>query len=70
MSEIGEADPARVLLIEDEYLIAADMVRAMTAQGMKVVGPAGTIDGAMALIKAEGRIRLQRRSAGPASARR
>lgn len=51
-----EAPPAagprgrRVLIVEDEALIAMDMEVQLTAAGWDVVGPAGTINEALALI--------------------
>jgi CheY-like chemotaxis protein len=34
----------RVLVVEDEYLIADDLVRALTALGARIVGPAGSLE--------------------------
>jgi PAS domain S-box-containing protein len=42
----------RVLIVEDEALIAMDMEAQLTAAGWDVIGPAGTIDEALALIDA------------------
>lgn len=56
VTQDGRASRKRVLLIEDEYLIANEMARVLAARGMEVIGPAGTVDRAMALIKAGGRI--------------
>jgi ActR/RegA family two-component response regulator len=39
----------RVLIVEDQYLLAADMADALTDAGFEVVGPAGTLDDAFIL---------------------
>lgn len=39
----------RILIIEDEYLIASDLKRALTSAGAVVVGPAGTLETALSL---------------------
>jgi ActR/RegA family two-component response regulator len=46
----------RVLLVEDEYFIAADMARAFAARGVEVVGPVGNLDEAMQVIDVEDRL--------------
>jgi ActR/RegA family two-component response regulator len=43
----------RLLVVEDEYMIAADLARALEERGVDVVGPAGSVDGALALIDAD-----------------
>lgn len=40
----------KVLIVEDEYFIADDLVRAFEAQDAQVVGPAASIDDALGLI--------------------
>ena len=40
----------RVLIVEDEYFIAADLKRAVAEAGAIVVGPAGTLASAQALV--------------------
>lgn len=40
----------RVLIVEDEYFIAADLKRALAEAGAIVVGPAGTLASAQALV--------------------
>ena len=40
----------RVLVVEDEYFIADDLVSALAAVGVEPVGPAYTIDDALVLI--------------------
>jgi DNA-binding response OmpR family regulator len=44
---------ARVLIVEDEYLLADDLVRALGARGVDVVGPVATLDGAARLVEQE-----------------
>ena len=39
----------RILIIEDEYFIASDIKRALTGVGAVAVGPAGTLESALAL---------------------
>lgn len=41
-----------VLIVEDEAVVALELTRVLTAAGAKVVGPAGTIEEAMALLDA------------------
>lgn len=43
----------RVLLVEDEYLIAKSMARRLASAGIEVVGPVPTVAEALALLKAE-----------------
>jgi CheY-like chemotaxis protein len=40
----------RLLVVEDDYMIAAELVRALEDQGATVVGPAGSVADALALI--------------------
>jgi PAS domain S-box-containing protein len=42
--------PNRILVVEDEALIAMDMEAQLTAEGWDVIGPAGTVEEALALI--------------------
>lgn len=44
----------RLLVVEDEYLIAASLARALEGRGAEVVGPAGSVRDALALVEAEG----------------
>ena len=44
----------RLLVVEDEYLIAAALERALEDRGAEVVGPAGYVEGALRLVEAEG----------------
>ena len=41
----------RVLVVEDEYFIADDLAAALVAAGAEVVGPAPTVDAALALLE-------------------
>jgi DNA-binding response OmpR family regulator len=45
-------DGKRVLITEDEYLIAADLMFEVTAAGGKVVGTSGSVDAALDFIAA------------------
>jgi PAS domain S-box-containing protein len=44
----------RVLVVEDEPLIAMDIEGTLSAHGFSVVGPAGTLDGALKLVEQGG----------------
>jgi len=44
----------RVLIVEDEPLIAMDIEGTLSAHGFSVVGPAGTLDGALKLVEQGG----------------
>jgi CheY-like chemotaxis protein len=46
----------RVLLVEDDFLIADDFLRRLHSAGAEVIGPAATLDGAMALYESCGRV--------------
>lgn len=41
----------RILIVEDEYFIATDLKRALAEAGAIVVGPAGTLASAQALVE-------------------
>jgi len=43
----------RVLIVEDQYLIADEMTRAVTALGGTVVGPCPTVEAAIAVLETE-----------------
>ncbi|WP_354668907.1 HWE histidine kinase domain-containing protein [Caulobacter sp. RL271] len=51
---VSEDSPAlrdqRVLIVEDEAVVAMELTRVLTAAGAKVVGPAGTIEEALNLL--------------------
>jgi CheY-like chemotaxis protein len=46
----------RLLVVEDEYMIAADLARALEDRGADVIGPAGCMQDALALLSAEEQI--------------
>lgn len=46
----------RVLLVEDDYLIADDFFRRLHNAGAQVVGPAATLESAMALYESAGMV--------------
>ena len=46
----------RLLIVEDEYMIAADLAYTLEDRGVEVVGPVGSVDEALALVEAEGRL--------------
>lgn len=43
----------RILVVEDEFLIALDIVSALEQAGLTVIGPAGTVGEALAAIERE-----------------
>jgi CheY-like chemotaxis protein len=45
-----------ILVVEDEYLLADDLVAALAAEGADVVGPVASVDDAIALLDRETRI--------------
>jgi CheY-like chemotaxis protein len=46
----------RILVVEDEYMLAADLARTLEEFGAVVVGPAATVERALALVEAEDRL--------------
>ena len=44
----------RILIVEDEYYLAADLAEALRAQDAEVIGPVGSFDEAMAAIESGG----------------
>ena len=46
----GPLTGRRVLVIEDEYFLADDIMRALTALGARVLGPYGDLDEATAVV--------------------
>lgn len=42
----------QILIVEDEYFVADDLASDLCRQGAKVIGPVGTVDAAIALIRA------------------
>jgi len=45
-----------ILVVEDEYLLAADLAQTLEELGAVVVGPAATVERALALVEAEDRL--------------
>jgi CheY-like chemotaxis protein len=43
----------RLLVVEDEFLIATDLARSLEDDGVEVIGPVGSIDDALKLISTE-----------------
>jgi CheY-like chemotaxis protein len=41
----------RILIAEDEYIVALNIANEVTARGAVVIGPVGTVDGALEAIK-------------------
>ncbi|WP_300216935.1 response regulator [Bradyrhizobium sp.] len=46
-------DAPRILVVEDEYLIALDLDAALRTGGYRVIGPASNVSAALELLKAE-----------------
>ncbi len=46
----------RILLVEDDFLIADDLARRLAAAGAEVIGPAATLSGALALYESCGQV--------------
>ena len=44
----------RLLVVEDEYVIASDLADTLEHAGAEVVGPAGTVASALKLVESEG----------------
>jgi CheY-like chemotaxis protein len=53
MASAKPKEPKRVLLVEDEYMIAQDMAYELQALGAEVIGPAGSVAGALRLVETE-----------------
>ena len=49
-------DGRRMLVVEDDYLIASTLVRALEDHGAEVVGPAASVQEALELMAAEARL--------------
>jgi len=41
----------RILIVEDEYYLAADLAEALAERGLDVVGPVGTLEDAVAAVE-------------------
>jgi CheY-like chemotaxis protein len=46
----------RLLVVEDDYLVAMDLADELTDHGAEVVGPAGSVEEALALVAADSAI--------------
>lgn len=46
----------RILVVEDEYLLASDLQSGLSDSGVIILGPVGTLEGAISMIKADPRI--------------
>ena len=44
----------RLLIVEDDYLIAADLAGSLEDLGVKVIGPAGSVEDALDLVESDG----------------
>lgn len=40
----------RLLVVEDEYFLAADLAQALSADGAEIIGPAASVDAALDLL--------------------
>lgn len=47
---MSELAGAKILVVEDEYFIAADLARALEAVGGRIVGPANSVEQARAML--------------------
>lgn len=43
----------RILIVEDEYYLAADLAEALRRRGAEIIGPVGTLDEALRAIEAD-----------------
>lgn len=41
----------RILIVEDEYYLAADLAEALRARGAEVIGPVGTLEDAISAVE-------------------
>jgi DNA-binding NtrC family response regulator len=51
--DLGPLAGKRLLVVEDEYLIASDLVAALEEARAEVVGPAATVEAALQLVASE-----------------
>ena len=51
---VGNIPRRRVLIVEDDYLIADDLAYSLEDLGMEVVGPAPSVEAALQLLEDEG----------------
>lgn len=56
MTDTNNLAGRRLLVVEDEYFLAADLAARFRAEGASVIGPAASVEDAMNLIEAGGPI--------------
>lgn len=44
----------RLLIVEDDYLIASDLANALQDLGIEILGPAGSVEAALELVESDG----------------
>lgn len=49
----GDLQGSRILVVEDQYFVAADLCRALQQSGAKVLGPVPDLDGGLVLARGE-----------------
>ncbi len=49
----GDLTGKKILVVEDEYFVAADLKKELSGRGAVVIGPVGNLMGALSLIKSE-----------------
>jgi DNA-binding LytR/AlgR family response regulator len=54
MNDSTPLDGRCFLIVEDEYLLAVDLTNSIESHGAKVLGPAATVEAALALIEENG----------------
>jgi CheY-like chemotaxis protein len=54
MERIDELQGMKILIVEDDYMIATDIASELENSGAEVIGPAGTIEDALSLIEIYG----------------
>jgi len=52
MAETKSLTGLQILIVEDEYMIATDLARSLEIQGATVIGPVGSLTGALELAAA------------------
>jgi CheY-like chemotaxis protein len=55
MPELAHVPLRNLLIVEDEYLVAADLASSFERLGIQVIGPASTVDEALELVHQYGR---------------
>ena len=50
---MAELEGKRILIVEDEYVLASDLVEFLEERGAVIVGPVGSVSEALALAKRE-----------------